>query len=514
MMNKIKQFFSDHDILILTIVASCLSVASFLYYYNSGLITAYGDSRGHLNIARRVFDSLTPGAAQLGGYWLPLLHILMLPTIWNDFMWQSGLSGSIPSMVSFVLAVVFMYKLVLYIAKDKFSAIIASIIIMLNVNLLYMQSTPMTESLFICTVIIFMYFFYKWFQEKNISHLILAAIFLILSSLNRYEGWGLVIAANVLLIWDWVQSKFSKKIEGVTVMFATLSFLGIFMWLLWGAVIFHDPLEFMNNALSAGNRIKTEITTHKPTGDGNMVDAISTNVFSIFHTSGYLIFIFSAIGVALYLARKKKKIFDPQIITIFLLTIPFLFDILTVYTGKVPVEVPELSMQPSPNNYFNIRYSLYVLPFLAFMISYISKRKIIQTILLIVVLLNYFLIFPHNSKPMAVLRDIGVRHGFEDNDIAWFRNNYDGGLILASSGENDPFMFETSMDQKKFITEGTYQIWDASLKNPAENANWIVTSIYSGRDQVDKFINKEKLSAEYEIVYEASSRIIYKLKNK
>ncbi len=512
-MDKIKQFFSDHDILILTLVASAFSIGSFLYYYHAGLITAYGDSRGHLDIARRVVDSLTPGVAQLGGYWLPLLHILMLPTIWNNFMWQSGLSGSIPSMVAFVLTVVFMYKLVFYIAKDKFSAVIAASVIMLNANLLYMQVVPMTESLFVCTITIFMYFFYKWFQEKNISDLILAAFFLILSSLNRYEGWGLVIASSVLLVLYWAQNKFSKKIEGVIIMFSTLSFLGIFMWLLWGAVIFHDPLEFMHNALSAGNQ--TSIVDANWTGVNNIGKATMVNVYAIIHTSGGLLLGLCVLGFIIFFIRKKKHFLKSENLILLLLIVPMLFDILTVYTGKVPIEVPELSKISFPGNYFNIRYALYSLPFIAIFSSIISKKRIVQVVIFSFILINYSLLGFCKNSNIVVLTGAGIslkdgREQAYEGAVDWFKHNYDGGLVLASTGSNDGLMLETGIDQKFFITEGTYKYWDESLKDPSEYATWVIFSNNNPRDAVNKNVNKKTLFENFEIVEKYNNLLIMK----
>ena len=52
---------------------------SFLYYFQRGDVLLYGDAVAHLNIARRVFDSKTPGLLQLGTVWLPLPHLLMIP---------------------------------------------------------------------------------------------------------------------------------------------------------------------------------------------------------------------------------------------------------------------------------------------------------------------------------------------------------------------------------------------------------------------------------------------------
>ncbi len=45
---------------------------SFLFYFRHGDMLLYGDAVAHINIARRVFDSRTPGLLQLGTVWLPL----------------------------------------------------------------------------------------------------------------------------------------------------------------------------------------------------------------------------------------------------------------------------------------------------------------------------------------------------------------------------------------------------------------------------------------------------------
>ena len=62
-------------------LAIFVSVFSFLFYYRHGDVLLYGDAVAHINIARRVFDSKTPGLLQLGTVWLPLPHLLILPFI-------------------------------------------------------------------------------------------------------------------------------------------------------------------------------------------------------------------------------------------------------------------------------------------------------------------------------------------------------------------------------------------------------------------------------------------------
>ena len=66
-------------------------------FYSNGWLLYYGDAEAHLNIARRMVDSRTPGYDQVGTVWLPLPHWLMLPFVRVDWMWLTGVAGAIPS---------------------------------------------------------------------------------------------------------------------------------------------------------------------------------------------------------------------------------------------------------------------------------------------------------------------------------------------------------------------------------------------------------------------------------
>src|ERR1700694_3483665 len=96
---------SDTEIVRLVWLAIFISVFSFLHYNRQGAVLLYGDAVAHINIARRVFDSRTPGLLQLGTVWLPLPHLLILPFVVSKQMWQSGSGGSIPSIAVYCLSV-------------------------------------------------------------------------------------------------------------------------------------------------------------------------------------------------------------------------------------------------------------------------------------------------------------------------------------------------------------------------------------------------------------------------
>src|SRR3979411_2350895 len=101
----------DYEIRLLAWLAVCVSVFSFLFYFRRGEVLLYGDAIAHINIARRVFDSKTPGLLQLGTVWLPLPHLAMIPFLISDEMWRRGVGGSIPSMAGYVFGVIGMFRL-------------------------------------------------------------------------------------------------------------------------------------------------------------------------------------------------------------------------------------------------------------------------------------------------------------------------------------------------------------------------------------------------------------------
>src|SRR6184192_4478159 len=101
----------DREAALLAWLATCISILSFLVYLRRGEILLYGDAVAHINIARRVFDSRTPGPLQLGTVWLPLPHLLMMPFLLSGWMWRTGLGGSIPSMVAYVFGAVGIFRL-------------------------------------------------------------------------------------------------------------------------------------------------------------------------------------------------------------------------------------------------------------------------------------------------------------------------------------------------------------------------------------------------------------------
>ena len=80
-----------------------VTALSLHFFYARGLSNLYGDGLAHMEGARRIFDSITPGYEEIGSVWLPLYHLICAPLAINDFLWRSGLAGGLVSSAAFAL---------------------------------------------------------------------------------------------------------------------------------------------------------------------------------------------------------------------------------------------------------------------------------------------------------------------------------------------------------------------------------------------------------------------------
>ncbi len=131
------------------VAAAALMAAAIFFVYRTGATLYYGDAEAHLDIARRIVDSRTPGWSQVGTTWLPLPHLLMIPLVRNDWLWQTGLAGAITSGACMTIAATFLFAAIRRLFVSASAAIAGVAVFLLNPNTLYLGSIPMTESVFL-----------------------------------------------------------------------------------------------------------------------------------------------------------------------------------------------------------------------------------------------------------------------------------------------------------------------------------------------------------------------------
>src|SRR5947209_1711774 len=254
-----------HELLLVGQLAAAISIASFFYYLRHAQLLLNGDAVAHINIARRVFDSRTPGPLQLGTVWLPLPHIVMMPFLVSRWMWQTGIGGSIPSMLAYVFSVVGIFRLTRTILPGEtktsvvgFTASFAAAIFALNPNLVYLQSTAMTEPIYLAWFIWAVLYFcdFVWattvpkVDEPGRSALIKCGFCLAGASLTRYDGWLLAAVTCVLAAFVTQRTGLPKGWQAVRNLIL-ISAAAPVLWIAYNAAIYRNPLEFANGPYSA-----------------------------------------------------------------------------------------------------------------------------------------------------------------------------------------------------------------------------------------------------------------------
>ncbi len=182
-------------VLIGTVVAS---LSAIIWSGRNDALLNYGDAVAHMHIARRVFDCHQPRLSQLGSVWLPLPHILLLPFVQVYSWWANGVAGIVPSAVAYIAACVGLYRLARHWLSPTASTV-ALVFFAANPNMLYLQTTAMTEPLFVCEMIWMVVWLVEWRTAldedanhgerklKWIAAALMAAIF------TRYDGWILAL---------------------------------------------------------------------------------------------------------------------------------------------------------------------------------------------------------------------------------------------------------------------------------------------------------------------------------
>jgi len=129
------------------VIAAIAGTIAAIHYHRLGLTLSHYDARGHLVVARRIIDSLTPGWQQIGAVWLPLPHLLNALPVQVDAWYRSGASAVAISIAAFAVAVGAISWIVFELTESQAAAVAGAAVFALNPNMLYLQATPMTEPL-------------------------------------------------------------------------------------------------------------------------------------------------------------------------------------------------------------------------------------------------------------------------------------------------------------------------------------------------------------------------------
>jgi len=509
-LSTLRNFFDRYAVIVITLSLTVISILSFLFYYNNGLGLAYNDARSHLDIGRRVVEGLKPGIAQLGSVWLPLTHLLMVPTIWNDFMWHSGLAGALISMISFVYTGVLIYLFLRRLGAGILARYVGVAVFVANINVLYLQSTAMTELLLLATMTSGAYYLLLWYEELTVRRLIQSAFWIMLSTLIRYDGWFLFAFAAILIFFQTWRQRGYKTAEGLFFFFCTLGGFGIFLWLLWNQLIFKDALYFAFGPYSAYSQQNELQAAGVLPSKGNLPFSLKTYWFALAYNTGMFTLAMGIFGaLALWI---NKRIPTPIRIATATLVAPFLFNVIALYLGHSVLYIQPLSGE----SLFNVRYGIMMMPSIAIFVGYLLDR--LKSLRPVIIGLLIFATFFQFANGDAVTID-DARVGSSQKNVTevskWLSQNAADkpGFILISAASHDAIIFSSGLPMKKFIHEGTGKYWDSATQYPDRWARWIIMRTYSESDSTYRLIKNSEGFKNFNLVERYPFADIYELKD-
>jgi hypothetical protein len=505
-------------------LAAVASLLAFLYYYRSGQILLYGDAVAHMHIARRVFDSQTPSIFQLGTVWLPLPHLLILPFVVPMKLWQTGIGGSLYSMVAYVFGVVGIFRLAQRLTDSRAAAWVAAIVYGANPNLLYLQATAMTESLYLALFVWATAYFVDYVEESRAgddeaharaAQAITRCGWLVAAMvLTRYDGWFVgpffVLAALIVLVRRRGTKFFTEKRaplwRGVRNMMLIAAAAPAF-WLGYNWLLSGHPLDFAlgpysaraieQRSMSAGtplhpgaNDLRMSATFFRKSAELNLTDA----------NWHHILFYGAVIGLVLGLILYRRS--RPAL----LLWLPWPFYALSIAYGSVPIFLPVWW----PYSYYNVRYGLQMLPAVALGLAMLyaaprhrgfmyfvhaddpnATRKL-QVIALLprlafivyLAVIAVVYVTAWRATPIS-LREAQInargRIALEDEMAQFLRTLPPDATILMYTGDHVGALQQAGIPLRQTINESTHRksemphgLWERALEDPQKYADYAV----------------------------------------
>lgn len=179
----------------LAAAATAAAAVAWIGFFRSDLVLSHYDAKAHLVVARRVIDNLTPGWQQFGAVWLPLPHLIHFLPTQIDWLYRTGLFGSLISIACFGVTAYAAARLVGHITGSPIGAATSTCLLALNPNLLYLHATPMTEPIAIAATFLTVLWLYEWAHTNadEVPRRLRLALFV--AVWTRYEAWLVLGAA-------------------------------------------------------------------------------------------------------------------------------------------------------------------------------------------------------------------------------------------------------------------------------------------------------------------------------
>jgi len=367
----------------------------------------------------------------------------MLPFVAVDRWWRSGLAAAFSPAICFVAGGTFLFAAARRIFDSTAAGVAAAGMVALNPNLLYLQSTAMTEAVF---YVAFMALLYFVSLEPTAASAVGAGIAACAGTLARYDGWIVLPFVAVYLLF---------QAPRCAMIFSAIAALGPLYWMANGWYATGDALDFLRGPYTA---FAIQGSTPYP-GRGDWHTAWYYYRNAVGACAGPLLSLMALAGGAIAIRRRAW-------FPLLLLALPGLFVIWSMHSGAVPIFMPHLW----PFSYYNTRYGLAALPLLGFCAAALVTRPAVAT-LAVALSISPWLVHPSHERWITWAEsrtNSEGRRAWMQDAAAWLAPRFVRGSGIISSSGDDFFGIYREMG---IPLRETFSIcnglrWEATLARP------------------------------------------------
>ncbi|MCJ1698228.1 hypothetical protein MT356_00735 [Rathayibacter festucae] len=469
---------------VILVVSLLVGFAACLVTTSSGINLAYADTQSHLSISRRIFDSKAPGFTQLGTVWLPVPSLILIPFVQSLWLWHTGWAAGLLGMICLAGTACGVYRISARVGHLRAGRLTAVLLVLANPGVLYAFSTAMTEPVLIVTMVGCFSGLAHWVtSRRNLSAgemMVFSGLPAAAATLSRYEGWVLVFGGTfVVLIVAWRKKRsffYAIKMAGA---FGILPLIAIVWWLVYNFAVYSNPLEFMNGQYSAANLQKAVADAGLLAYQGNAGLTLWSYNWAVLETSGLLTV---ALGLAGALVLAWRRGISDDALIIWLMIVSYAFSLLSLYLGQTHMN----NDQTLPTNWWNNRYALSVLPFLAVLGAVLvdALRRVPRigagALGLVLVLLGaqtawWVQDLDRNAVIAEATGYVSIKEASGATAAARFLSeNYDGGgILIDESAAGNALLPEIGVPLAEYYNRSAGELFDEALAAPYTHAKWV-----------------------------------------
>ena len=500
---------SGTELAVVLISCTATSLLAVIWSWSNHALLNYGDAVAHLNIARRVFDSHQPRFSELGSVWLPLPHVLMLPFVQVFSWWATGLAGVFPSALAYLGACVGIYRLARRWLAPATAALVLAFFA-LNPNMLYLQTTAMTEPLFLCEMVWLADLLVEWRNgldtgaKRNRLLLWLIALVLVAAVLTRYDGWMMA-----LLAWAAIGVTLLRRgqLRSRTFWIASIFVAGApLFWFVYNSAAFGDWLYFARGPYSAkAIEIRTSVPGFPPHPGWHdpwvsfLFYMKAAEMDTAAAAWGNTLLALSLLGTAWAWLTARHH----ALAWTLLLALPVPFYAYSVAYGSVPIFLPVWW----PHSYYNLRYGMELLPALALCLGFTAQfcldavrefkpraergrwMNAVGATLFVLVALNAYQML--RERPLVYVegtKNIDAHRPYEQEIPPVLRAllaTRPGGIVLTITSNDPEVIALAGIPLRQTINESDLEVYRQALEAPAAHAALVLA--FDG-DEVDQAV--------------------------